>query len=48
MTKSLNEFVLRWNTHRIRPTRAAGCPAGVPVDLYSLPSLQGSHNAHDL
>ena len=42
MELSLNEFMESWNTHCIRPTHTAGCPAGVPIDLYSLPSLHGN------
>ena len=41
MTKALDDFKSRWNAHRIRPSRTAGCPSGVPDDLYSLPQLKG-------
>lgn len=39
---TLDDFKERWNNHRIRPNRVAGCPPGVPDDLYSLPQLQGT------
>lgn len=38
---SLNDFKDRWNNHRIRHNRLAGCPSGVPDDLYTLPQLTG-------
>lgn len=39
--KALDDFRVRWNTHAIRPNRLAGCPSGVPDDLYHLPQLTG-------
>jgi len=33
----LNDIRSRWNTHRIRPTVGARCPAGIPDRLYYLP-----------
>jgi len=33
----------QWNTHRIRPSAGAICPAGVPDELYFLPQ----HSATD-
>ena len=44
LESSLNDFVLRWNMHRIRPNRRAGCPPGAPDDLHALPQLQGASN----
>ena len=41
LKRVLQEFKERWNSHRIRPSRIAGCPAGVPDDLYYLPHLNG-------
>ena len=41
LNKALQDFKQRWNTHKIRPSRTAGCPSGVPDDLYSLPELTG-------
>lgn len=35
--KDLNCVRQQWNTHRIRPSRGARCPAGVPDELYYLP-----------
>ena len=42
LRKSLNDFKDRWNSHRIRTNRVAGCPDGVPEDLYNLPQLYGT------
>lgn len=42
LDEALEAFRIRWNSHRIRPSRTAGCPAGVPDDLYSLPELTGN------
>ena len=33
----LNEVAAMWNMHRIRPSRGARCPAGIPDELYFLP-----------
>ena len=41
LEKSLNDFVARWNSHRIRPNRRGACPPGTPDDLHALPQLQG-------
>ena len=41
--RSLDEFKSRWNTHTIRHNRLAGCPSGVPEDLYNLPEINGSY-----
>ncbi|TWW82012.1 hypothetical protein D4764_01G0018270 [Takifugu flavidus] len=35
--KDLDECVGLWNSHRIRPSRTASCPGGVPNELYYLP-----------
>lgn len=39
--KTLCEFQERWNSHTIRQNRLAGCPSGVPDDLYNLPEMNG-------
>ena len=39
--------VQQWNTHRIRQNRKAGCPSGVPNDLYELPQLEGNCALND-
>ena len=41
LKKELDEFVLLWNTHHIRPTRLVACPSGRPDDIYELPELFG-------
>ena len=38
MRNDLREVVHEWNTHRIRPSRGSRCPAGVPDELYFMPS----------
>ncbi|KAL3968992.1 hypothetical protein ACER0C_002821 [Sarotherodon galilaeus] len=42
--KDLDECVKLWNTHRIRPSRTASCPGGVPNELYYLPHRYGSRD----
>ena len=42
LRKSLDDFKDRWNSHRIRTNRVAGCPDDVPEDLYNLPQLYGT------
>ena len=41
LKRSLDDFKVRWNSHRIKLNRVAGCPDGVPEDLYNLPQLNG-------
>lgn len=41
---ALHDFKDRWNSHRIRHNRQAGCPPGVPDDIYNLPYLTGNHD----
>ena len=41
LRKALDEFKDKWNTHSIRRNKKAGCPSGVPDDLYKLPQLTG-------
>ena len=41
LKEALEDFKDRWNSHRIRRNRVAGCPAGIPDDLYHLPQLNG-------
>ena len=41
LREALDSFCSRWNEHKIRPNRMAGCPSGVPDDLYQLPHLNG-------
>ncbi|XP_024118870.1 uncharacterized protein LOC112140200 [Oryzias melastigma] len=33
-----------WNKHRIRPSRPASCPGGIPNELYLLPHRYGSRD----
>ncbi|XP_034562257.1 uncharacterized protein LOC117828944 [Notolabrus celidotus] len=40
----LDECVQLWNSHRIRPSRHALCPGGIPDELYSLPHRFGSRD----
>ncbi|KAF3845993.1 hypothetical protein F7725_003071 [Dissostichus mawsoni] len=42
--KDLDECVRLWNSHRIRPSRTASCPGGVPNELYYLPHRFGSRD----
>ena len=43
LEKALDEFKVRWNSHRIRKNRLSGCPSGIPDDLYTLPEINGTH-----
>ncbi|XP_076828986.1 uncharacterized protein LOC143475128 [Brachyhypopomus gauderio] len=42
--KDLDECVTLWNSHRIRTSRTASCPGGVPNELYYLPHRFGSRD----
>ena len=42
LNEALVDFKVRWNAHRIRRNKVAGCPHGVPDDLYLLPQLNGN------
>lgn len=37
LQKGLDECIDLWNKHRIRPSRLASCPGGIPNELYLLP-----------
>lgn len=41
--QGLDEFVLDWNSHRIRQSKMAEAPGGKPNVLYNFPSLKGIH-----
>ena len=41
LKEALYNFLSRRNSHRTRPSRTAGCPPGMPNDLYLLPRLSG-------
>ncbi|KAI9541641.1 hypothetical protein NQZ68_028147 [Dissostichus eleginoides] len=42
--KDLDECLRLWNSHRIRPSRTASCPGGVPNELHYLPHRFGSRD----
>ena len=42
LQKEVDEFVLYWNTHKIRANRLANCPSGIPDDLYDMPAHVGT------
>ena len=37
LQKDFDECIDLWNKHRIRPSRLASCPGGIPNKLYLLP-----------
>lgn len=37
----LDQFLEEWNSHRIRPSKKADAPAGIPNVMYHFPSLTG-------
>ena len=39
--KELDQFTTEWNNHRVRHSKMAEVPNGVPDVLYSLPCLHG-------
>lgn len=41
--RELDEFVNEWNHHRIRKSKMAECPGGIPELLYRLPQQYGTH-----
>jgi len=45
LKKELQEFVQYWNSHLIRRNRIADCPAGVPDDMFEMPSTFGELHA---
>ncbi|XP_019208015.1 uncharacterized protein LOC109197466 [Oreochromis niloticus] len=44
LQKDLDECKDLWNKHRIRPSRLASCPGGIPNKLYLLPHRYGSRD----
>lgn len=43
LQRDLDEFVMHWNSHRIRKSNLAESPSGVPNDLYDMPEIEGMH-----
>src|SRR5690349_16062803 len=41
---ALNDWVKLWNSHRMRKSRYAACPGGVPQNLFDYPYLSGGQN----
>lgn len=41
MQKELDQFVEEWNSHRIRQSKNADAPGGIPNTMYYFPSLTG-------
>ncbi len=39
--EDLDQVAQEWNTHRIRPSRNAEVPSGVPDQLFFLPQTVG-------
>ena len=40
----LQQAAALWNSHRIRPSRGTVCPAGIPDELFFLPSNSGAEH----
>ena len=43
LEQELRQFKAHWNSHRIRESRHADCPGGIPDDLYDMPVHYGKH-----
>ena len=41
LKKEIDEFVVHWNSHRIRHSSTASSPGGIPNDLYDMPMEYG-------
>ena len=41
LRKEVDEFVMHWNSHRIRPSTYAVSPGGIPDDLFEMPEYYG-------
>lgn len=41
--RQINDLVYEWNLHRIRPSRYAEAPGGVPEVLYFIPQQSGNY-----
>lgn len=39
--QDLNKFKVEWNSHRLRPSEGARCPAGRPSVLFDVPEAYG-------
>lgn len=44
MQKDIDNVVITWNSHRIRPSRNQRVPSGRPIVLYTLPHLENTHD----
>ena len=40
--QGLDEFVTDWNSHRIRQSKMAEAPGGIPNVLFNFPTLKGT------
>lgn len=39
--KELQEYIIYWNSHRIRSSRQGNCLGGIPNDLFEMPAFYG-------
>ena len=39
--REVQDFMMYWNTHHIRPSHMALCPSGRPDDMFDMPQLYG-------
>ena len=46
LRRDIREFMNTWNTHRMRVNQHAGCPTGVPNDMYYLSPRIGKGNIY--
>ena len=46
LERELWDFVKHWNSHRMRHNRRAGCPNGIPDDLFDMPEQFGMESIY--
>jgi len=46
LERELRDFVKHWNSHRMRDNRRAGCPNGIPDDLFDMPEQFGMESIY--
>ena len=43
ISRELIDFMIFWNSHKIRTESALECPSGIPNDLYDIPENHGTY-----
>ena len=48
ISRELLDFMMFWNSHKIRTKSAVECPSGIPIDLYEIPENHGTYTNYNI